>query len=188
VYTRLFVYDSQGRILVSSSRDGAASVAGERIDEDTLAAVLALRSEQQYHVTPFRPDPLYDVRPTYVYHAAIRDPGTDAGGIGIVFDAEAEFSAMLQGALGGTDNVSALFIDRGGRVVASTDRTRPAGSRIELDPQLLALDNGRHASRVVEHDGQYAVMACCASSGYRDDVHALVFIACRGFESLSPRI
>jgi chemotaxis signal transduction protein len=204
VYTRLFVYDSQGRILVSSSRDGAASVAGERIDEDTLAAVLALRSEQQYHVTPFRPDPLYDGRPTYVYHAAIRDPGIDAGaeggvtggvvgGIGIVFDAEAEFSAMLQGALGGTDDASALFIDRGGRVIASTDRTRPVGARIELDPRLLALDNGRHASRVVEHDGQYAVMACCATSGYRefkvsdgyrDDVLALVF---RTFGAVCPR-
>ncbi|WP_075795672.1 chemotaxis protein CheW [Massilia putida] len=197
VYTRLFVYDSQGRILVSSSRDGAASMAGERIDEDTLAAVLALRGEQQYHVTPFRPDPLYDGRPTYVYHAAIRDPGMDAGGvvggIGIVFDAEAEFSAMLKGALGDTDNASALFVDRGGRVIASTDRTRPVGARIELDPQLLALDNGRHASRVVEHDGQYAVMACCASSGYRefkvsdgyrDDVLALVFLT---FGAVCPR-
>jgi chemotaxis signal transduction protein len=199
VYTRLFIYDRGGRILVSSSRDGGAGMAGERIDKDTLAAVLALRSEQQYHVTPFRPDPLYDGRPTYIYHAAIRDPGSDCradgvtGGIGIVFDAEAEFSAMLQGALGGKDNASALFVDRGGRVIASTDRAHPVGSRIDLDPQLLALENGRHASRVVEHDGQYAVMACCASSGYRefkvsdgyrDDVLALVL---RTFGAVCPR-
>jgi chemotaxis signal transduction protein len=90
-------------------------------------------------------------------------------------------------------NASALFIDRGGRVIASTDRTRPVGSRIELDPQLLSLDNGRSVSRVVEHDGQYAVMACCASSGYRefkvsdgyrDDVLAVVF---RTFGAVCPR-
>jgi hypothetical protein len=48
VYTRLFVYDSDGRILVSSSRDGAASVAGERIDGDTLAAVMACCASSGY--------------------------------------------------------------------------------------------------------------------------------------------
>jgi chemotaxis signal transduction protein len=171
-------------------------VAGQQVDPGTLAAVLALRSEQQYHVTPFRPDPLYEDRPTWVYHAAIRDPGDDAeivGGIGIVFDAQAELLAMLQGALGGKAGASALFVDRHGTVVASTDPGRPAGTRLELDPVLLALPNGRQASRVVVHDGQYAVMACSAScgyrefkvsDGYRDDVLAIVF---RTFGAVSPR-
>ena len=196
VYTRIVVYDRDGRILVSSSRDGAPGVAGCQVDRDTLAAVLALRSEQQYHVTPFRPDPLYDHRPTYVYHAAIRDPGDDAevvGGIGIVFDAQAELLAMLQGALGGKPGASALFVDRQGTVIASTDPTRPVGARLELDAALLALPGGGQASRVVVHDGQYAVMACSVScgyrefkvsDGYREDVLAVVY---RTFGAVNPR-
>jgi chemotaxis signal transduction protein len=196
VYTRIVVYDREGRILVSSSRDGGPGVTGQLIDPDTLAAVLALRSEQRYHVTPFRPDALYDNRPTWVYHAAIRDPGDDAevvGGIGIVFDAQAELLAMLQGALGDKPGANALFVDRQGTVVASTDPARPVGARLELDAALLALPNGERASRVVEHDGQYAVMACGAScgyrefkvsDGYRDDVLAVVF---RTFGEVSPR-
>jgi chemotaxis signal transduction protein len=196
VYTRIVVYDRDGRILVSSSRDGAPGVAGCQVDRDTLAAVLALRSEQQYHVTPFRPDPLYDDRPTYVYHAAIRDPDDDAevvGGIGIVFDAQAELLAMLQGALGGKPGASALFVDRQGTVIASTDPTRPVGARLELDAALLALPGGGQASRVVVHDGQYAVMACSVScgyrefkvsDGYREDVLAVVF---RTFGAVNPR-
>lgn len=196
VYTRIVVYDRDGRILVSSSRDGAPGVAGHQIDPGTLAAVLALRSEQQYHVTPFRPDPLYENRPTYVYHAAIRDPGDDAevvGGIGIVFDAQAELLAMLQGALGGMPGASALFVDRQGTVVASTDPARPIGARLELDAELLALPNGGQAARVVVHDGQYAVMASSVScgyrefkvsDGYREDVLAVVF---RTFGAVNPR-
>jgi chemotaxis signal transduction protein len=196
VYTRIVVYDRDGRIIVSSSRDGAPGVAGRQVDAGTLAAVLALRSEQQYHVTPFRPDPLYDNRPTWVYHAALRDPGADAevvGGIGIVFDAQAELLAMLQGALGGKPGASALFVDRQGTVIASTDAGRPVGSRLDLDPTLLALPCGRQAARVVVHDGQYAVMACSAScgyrefkvsDGYRDDVLAVVF---HTFGEVRPR-
>lgn len=195
VYTRIVVYDRDGRILVASSRDGGPGATGQLIDAGTLAAVLGLRSEQQYHVTPFRPDPLYDDRPTYVYHAAIRDPG-DAevvGGIGIVFDAQAELLAMLQGALGGKPGASALFVDRQGTVIASTDPARPVGARLELDAALLALPGGERASRVVVHDGQYAVMACSAScgyrefkvsDGYREDVLAVVF---RTFGEVTPR-
>jgi chemotaxis signal transduction protein len=189
VYTRLVVYDRNGCIVASSSRDTDAGVTGRQIAADTLTAVLALRDEQQYHVTPFQPEALYDGRKTYVYHAAIR-PGNEmeaseaVGGIGIVFDAYAEFHAMLQGALGDKNGMSALFVDRSGNVIASTDTLHPIGTRLELDPALLRLENGSRASHVFVHDNQYAVMACCASSGYRefkvadsyrDDVLAIVF-------------
>ncbi|HEY0844647.1 MAG TPA: chemotaxis protein CheW [Noviherbaspirillum sp.] len=188
VYTRIFVYDDTGRILASTNpQDGHASVIGTHIDDTTLAAVRALRSEQHYHVTPFVPTPLYGNRPTYVYHAAIRAPGHPTqivGGIGIVFDAEVEFAAMLRGALGDKQDVTALFIDRGGRVISSTDPNRPVGAQLDLDPALLKLDNGASASRIVLHDGHYAIMGSTVSTGYREfkvadgykeDVIAVVF-------------
>ncbi len=188
VYTRLFVYDASGEIIASTSRRGdGMSVIGSTVDAVTLAAVRGLRSEQDYHVTPFEATPLYGNRPTYVYHAAIRDPDRPSvvvGGIGIVFDAEPEFAAMLHGALGDKAGATALFIDRDARVIAGTDPTRPVGTLLDIDPSLLRLENGSSASRIVLHDGHYAVMGCTASSGYREfkvsdgykeDVIAVVF-------------
>jgi chemotaxis signal transduction protein len=188
VYTRLFVYDASGCIVASTQPQGAqASVVGTFIDAQTLAQVCALRTEQDYCVTPFAPSPLYEGQPTYVYHAAIRDPGDEAsvvGGIGIVFDATPEFSAMLRGALGNKAGRSALFVDRQGGIIASTDPRRPVGSTLALEHSLLALPNGSSASRIVIHDGHYAIMGCSTSSGYREfkvsdgyreDVLAVVF-------------
>ncbi|OIQ74312.1 CheW-like domain protein [mine drainage metagenome] len=186
VYTRIFVYDTSGCIIASTGQDGAV-VVGTPIDPVTLARVCALRSEQDYYVTPFAPTPLYDGQATYIYHAAIRAPEDDAtvvGGIGIVFDATPEFLAMLRGGLGSKPGMNALFVDRQGCVLSSTDPTRPVGSILKLDPSLLALPNGASASRIVIHDNHYAVMGCTVSSGYREfkvtdgyreDVLAFVF-------------
>ncbi|WP_066708992.1 chemotaxis protein CheW [Curvibacter delicatus] len=188
VYTRIFVYDADGCI-VASTQPGQAdsSVIGRHVDATTLARVQALRSEQDYHVTPFEPSALYGGQPTYIYHAAIRDPQNESrvvGGIGIVFDAAPEFAAMLKGGLGGQADMQALFVDRTGRVIASTDPARPVGSVLELDAGWSQLPNGQSASRIVVHDGQYAIMGCTVSSGYREfkvsdgyseDVLAIVF-------------
>jgi len=188
VYTRLFVYDSEGCIVAcTQAGQGDSSVIGRHVDAATLARVQALRSEQDYHVTPFEPSALYGDQPTYIYHAAIRDPQNESrivGGIGIVFDAAPEFAAMLQGALGGQADMQALFVDRSGRVIASTDPVRPVGSVLALDAPLSQLPKGQSASRTVIHDGQYAIMGCTVSSGYREfkvsdgyseDVLAVVF-------------
>ncbi|RJG02467.1 chemotaxis protein CheW [Noviherbaspirillum sedimenti] len=188
VYTRIFVYDRNGMI-VASSRDGEGgnTIVGAALDAATLASVKALRGEQNYHVTPFVPTSLYKGAPTYVYHAAIRAPdnaGVVVGGIGIVFDATVEFSAMLNSGLAGKDAAHAFYVDRQGRIISSTDPARPVGSVLDIDPVLLKLPGGSGTSRIVEDRGHYAVMGCTACSGYRefkvsdgyvDDVLAVVF-------------
>ncbi|WP_293778492.1 chemotaxis protein CheW [uncultured Oxalicibacterium sp.] len=172
VYTRLFVYDEEGVIIAATDfRGDGLDVVGSHIGEETLAHVRGLANDQQYAVSAFETTPLYGGRPTYIYHAAIRHPDNEmrvVGGIGIVFDAEPEFAAMLQGALGEKEGVSALFIDRNGRIISSTDATRPIGSLLEIDPVLLTLPNGASASRIVIHDGHYATLGCTVSHGYRE--------------------
>ena len=166
VYTSLVMYDRSGAI-IANTRTGSV----ESIDAAILEQVLALRSEQDYVVTPFAPSPLYEGKPTYVYHAAIRMPGDDStviGGIGIVFDAEKEFDAMLRGALGDKPGLQAYFIDRAGAVLASTDPLRPIGSRLDIAPQLAAMENGHSGSRLLTHDEHYALMGCTVSHGYRE--------------------
>lgn len=186
VYTRLFVYDRQGRIIAStgSQRD---AVLGSQVDATTLEQVLALRTQQQYHVSHFAPSALYDARDTYIYHAAIRTPGSSdevVGGIGIVFDSEPELRNMLDSGLAGKDKMSAFYVNRDGRIISSTDPARAVGSQLEIDPALLCVENGQSASCVAMHDGQYAIVACSVSNGYREfkvsdgykeDVIAVVF-------------
>ncbi|WP_245200421.1 chemotaxis protein CheW [Herbaspirillum sp. LeCh32-8] len=186
VYTRLFVYDRHGRI-VAATGDALESVIGSSIDADTLAQVMALRTQQQYHVSSFAPSALYGGRDTYIYHAAIRALGNDGevvGGIGIVFDSAPELRNMLDAGLAGKDKMSALYVDRRGRILSSTDASRPTGSMLDIDPALLQVANGEGRSGVTVHDGQYAIVAVSASNGYREfkvsdgykeDVIAVVF-------------
>ncbi|HEX5805100.1 MAG TPA: chemotaxis protein CheW [Macromonas sp.] len=171
VYTRLYVYDRQGRILANSHTGNDQRAIGQHIDASTLQAVLKLDDEQKYHVSPFEVSELSDGKPTYIYHAAIRHPDNErdiVGGIGIAFDSERELAAMLHGGLGSKTDSNAYFVDRGGRIIASTDARRPVGSVLELDADLLSLPNGQVSSRIVVHDGQYATMGCSTSQGYRE--------------------
>ena len=187
VYTRIVVYDLDGRIVAASREGPGASLVGERIDAAVLAQVRALPGPQDYAVTPFTPSPLYEGRPTYVYHAAIRDPQQDdavVGGIGIVFDSEVELAAMLAGGQGERAGLACLLVERSGKVIASTDPARPVGGQVQLEPELLALENGSGVARIVVHDGHYAIMTVKAGAGYREfkrsdgyraDVLAVVF-------------
>lgn len=171
VYTRLYVYDRHGRILANSHTPNAQSAVGTHIDSETRQAVLKLDDEQRYHVSQFEASDISDGKPTYIYHAAIRHPDNEreiVGGIGIAFDSEREFAAMLQGGLGTKSGSKAFFVTRGGRIISSTDALRPVGSTLELDADLLALPNGRVQSRIVVIDGHYATLGCAVSQGYRE--------------------
>lgn len=169
VYSRLFVYDRAGRIVAAT---GSQDVVGSRIAPDTLGAVCGLRSEMDHYAEPFGASPLYDGRPTFVYHAAIRHPGRDAavvGGIGIVFDSAVELRNMLDSGVAGRADMQAFLVSPDGQVLCGTDPAWPAGTRLPLERSLLesAAQQGA-ARRIVEHAGQYCVAACARAGGYRE--------------------
>lgn len=169
VYTCLFVYDVEGQIIASTHADGVAPES--MLDQETLHNVLALPNEQAYYVSAFVPCALYEDGSTYVYHAAIRHPDDATrvvGGIGIVFDAGPEFSAMLRGALGDKQGVQAFFIDRTGTIISSTDASHPIGSTLSMTPAMLALSNGESASEIRTHDDNYVIVGATVSHGYRE--------------------
>lgn len=171
VYTRIFVYDCHGTIIASTNASqNDESIIGKQIDSASLTQVMQLRTEQQYIVSPFTSDTLYENEPTYIYHAAIRSNDNNAvvGGIGIVFDATPEFTAMLKDGIPDKPSFKAFYINRQGRIISSTDPTRPIGSTLEISKDLLALPNGVNTSKVVIHDNHYAILGCSVSSGYRE--------------------
>lgn len=169
VYSRLVVYDRHGRIVAAT---GTQDVVGSHIADETLRAVAALRSESEHVTERFGPSPLYDGRPTFVYHAAIRHPEREAsviGGIGIVFDSAVELVNMLDSGVAGRADMRAFLVSPDGQVLASTDPSYPAGTALALGDDLFetAAQHGR-AARILAHDGQYCVAACARAQGYRE--------------------
>ena len=183
VYTRLYLYDAQGAILVST---GTPLPDGARVTPDTLSQVRALSDTQRYHVEGFGPHPLYADAATYVYHAAIRhpqDPKRVIGGIGLVFDSAPELRAMLDGAVAHKADTHALFVSPQGRVLASTHPDHPVGSAWTHPVPNTQVARGQFDTQIGVHAGQYAVVATATSAGYRefktsdghrDDVQAVV--------------
>ncbi|WP_291598118.1 chemotaxis protein CheW [Comamonas sp.] len=176
VYQQIMVYDARGKVVAISQRgpEGSRELLGTCIEEDSLLQVLALEGTQAYHVSPWRACAQYeDDGPTYVYHAAIRNAdGVALGGIGLVFHAEREFKAMLDGVIGAPSGDAGArwvaYLDRSGMVLSSSDGPVQPGMRPDLPPQMLALAPGQSMARAMVHQGQYCVVAIAAGSGYRE--------------------
>jgi chemotaxis signal transduction protein len=170
VYSRLFVYDRSGRIVAST---GTQDIVGSNVGGETLGRVCALRSVQDHYPEPFAPTPLYDGKPTFIYHAAVRHPEQESqvvGGIGIVFDAQPELLNMLHGGVAARPSVQAYFVTPDGRVLSATDPACPPGSQLDAAAGLLAAASAQDGSlsRIVIHRGQYAIAAATAATGYRE--------------------
>lgn len=180
VYTNLFVYDRTGRILACSN-PGERRLEGRLLDAGFVPATLRLADSQSYAVSDFEPTDLYAengvARPTYVYNAAVTSlvrPGEVLGGIGIVFDAAPQFSSMLRDCLprDGQGNIQegseGMFVEPGGRIIASTNPDHAPGEIVELPGAFRELAEGRSDSRLVAGaDGLHAA-GCAHSAGYRE--------------------
>lgn len=162
VYTRLVVFDAEGRIRAVSNDDAEAPLADSLLDPAWLQACAALQDTQRYAVSDFVASPLSGGVPTYVYLAAVRagQPRRQVGGIAIVFDAAREFGAMLQGVLGGRPGLAA-FVDAAGQVLASTDDTLGAGQPLPFDA----------TQPIVVHGKTTCAAASVAGGGYREFRH-----------------
>jgi len=193
VYETLIVFDHRGRVVAVSTPESQHRV-GEQLHAPWVRDCLAIRNTQHYTVSAFEPSPLYRDRHTYIYGAAIHASGklgSVVGGIGIVFDAEPQFRAILEDTLPRTDGGGvepgsfALFADRQRRVIASSDPAVPIGQTMDLDPAFFQLGKGQGTARFVRHDGTIYAVGAQASNGYREyksandcyqnDVIALVF-------------
>ena len=194
VYTNLFVFDIQRRILAVSNGNDAALVNTCLPDLPFIQSALAVKDSQRYVVSPFDPTPLYSGNNTYVYLTSILSPDASmrvVGGIGIVFDSQPQFAAMLEDALPRDDNGLPLagafdiFAERHGRIIASTHPDKSPGEMITLDERFIGMANGARDSAIIEHEGQHYAVGAAMSQGYREykttgdyenDVLALIFV------------
>lgn len=193
VYYNLVVFDTHGRVIaVSQPRD--VDWVGKVIQENWVKHVLSLPDSQGYAVSDFAPTPLYGNRHSYIYGAAIRSPDGEriVGGVGIVFDSEPQFAAMLEDALPRDQSGGILpgcfgaFVEPSGHVIASTHASYPPGSKLPVAPAFLACPKGADRAGIVLLGQSYFALGARTSSGYREykdaqdayrnDVIALIFI------------
>lgn len=174
VYTHMFIYDRDG-VIVAVSNPDEMHLIGKRVGQSWATDTLELESTQDYIVSRFEASPFYNHSHTYVYNACIRDfNGKNIGGIGVVFDSEPQFQAMLNDVLPKDENnavkngMFALFIDRHGTVISSTNSEITVGSSINVDEDLLKLPSGYSDARIVRYNGIYYAVGATCSNGYRE--------------------
>ncbi|MET0519939.1 MAG: chemotaxis protein CheW [Burkholderiaceae bacterium] len=178
VYALLLVFDADGRIVAVSDPAQAHRV-GTTLTQPWVAATLALRDRERYAVSRHEASGLYGAQgdeASYVYAAALPAPADESrvlGGIAIVFDGRPQFAAMLRDALPQGPGVAGLFLDRSGRVVASTDERWPVGTQGPLDAGLLNLDAGGQQRAELELDGVIHAVGIAMSGGYREYRHGV---------------
>ncbi len=171
VYYGLFVYDRHGEV-VAVSNDSLAHFSGRKLSDEFVQRTLQLQDSQRYSVSAFAKTPLYADRCTYIYGAPILDPEPGShravGGIGIVFDSEPQFEAMLLDALPSREGGCAFFADRDGRLVASTLSSLKPGDKLDIDPDFFKIPNGEALSKIVQFGDKLCIAGCACSSGYRE--------------------
>lgn len=193
VYTNLIVFDQRGKV-VAVSNGRYENLVGNAIGTSWSKTVMTHQDSQQYTVSAFETTELYDGRPSYIYSAGVQSLSGQrvVGGIGIVFDAEPEFAAMLDDVLpkdntGKTQkNCFAVFTDEDKRIISSANDNYEVGSLFEIDENFYNLEKGQSTSSVVELNGRYYALGCARSSGYREfksatdnyqqDVYAFVML------------
>lgn len=172
VYTRLFIFDKTGKILVASNLHGDdITLQNGILTEEWARKTLALKETRQYEVSPFEPTYLYADFPTYIYAAAIRSPDNEvAGGIGIVFDAGPEFQRMLDDCLPDFPGAYALFVERDSRrvIASSSGAGIGIGEVAHFDNAFFELLPGQSCESLTVFRGKYNIIAAVASNGYRE--------------------
>lgn len=192
VYSNLILFDPSGQVLAVSN-PAYNDCLGKTLDEPWIRTTLGLPETRSYAVSRFVPSKLYEGRPTYIFSAAVRDPDEHepVGGIAIVFDAEPQFRAMLADALprqadgAPLPGAFAVFAERNGRVIASTDPQLVPGEPLMIGYEFFNQPQGESCTNTIIYNGRYYAVGSTMSAGYREyntacdshrnDVVALVF-------------
>lgn len=175
VYENLVLFDRFGKI-ISVSNSNYKDCVGTIIEHDWVSKIRVQANSQEYTVSSFEPTHLYQNKHTYVYAAAIRslDNSNIVGGIGIVFDSEPQFKAILNdvsprdGNGNLIENSFTAFVDGDLKIIASTRPNAVIGSKFSLLPSLDKLNNGSDAFDIAVYQNRYYAVGGYASSGYRE--------------------
>lgn len=186
VYTVLFLFDKNGKIIAVSNPSCGDKI-GCVLSDEYIRKVASNYREDEYFVSPFKSSDLYSDKSTYIYSASITDCAggqRTVGGIGIVFDSEFQFETMLKEAISVREDAFAIYTDRQGFIISSTNQEMIPGRITNFPKRFLEIKNGESNSEIIVYDNAYYVVGYSCSCGYREyknndgyknDVIAFVF-------------
>ena len=175
VYTNLFIYDNTGKVLAVSN-EKYNNIINTKLNEKWITNTLKIKDSSKYYVSYFDKTFLYDGKYTFIFNAAINnDENENIGGIGIVFDCENQFKAMLQDALPSNEKGEvqtgyfSLFVEKNyGTVISCSDDSHQIGEKIDIDSEFLNLKRDESLSKIIEYRGKYYLVGAKCSKGYRE--------------------
>lgn len=172
VYTNLFIYDTNG-VIISVSNDEQKYLIGKQLSLDVVTKTKNLENTNSYFVSKFEQTQLYDEDYTYIYYSAIKQGKDFLGGIGIVFDSNPEFKAMLKESIPNYNEkknkeVFGVYADADKKIISSSNPELNIGEKLNLDDKFFNLTNGESYSEIVIYDNKYYAIGVKCSQGYRE--------------------
>jgi len=165
VYTNLFIYDKNKKVIAASHNQALLS---QELDYDYIEKTLQNKESQNYYVSSFEPTELYDNKPTYIYSASIVHNGKVVGGIGIVFDAKEEFKAMIKESFPHSKKGFMLFLDSNKTIISSSTSKYKVFETFEIEDKFLENRKNHTLYDFVSIDGVEYIVASVKSKGYRE--------------------
>ncbi len=182
VYTNIFIFNAKAEVIATSQDD---TILGTKLQENYVSATLRNTNAQNYFVSDFEKTPLYQNKATYIYSASIVVNGKTLGGIGVVFDAEPEFKAILQDTSPLDTGSFMLFVDKDKKIIATYNSNLALLSTLDIDDVFVKKENHAISQEVIFKGKEY-IISSVYSQGYREykrednyanDVFCLCFIA-----------
>ncbi len=176
VYTNLFIYDKNG-VIIAVSQDDQQHFIGKKLDTIWSNKTLTMKDASKYCVSDFEKTELYDSRPTYIYNAPIKSAKNEniiVGGIGIVFDSEVEFKAMIDESMPRTvkdevkNGVFGVFTSKDKTIISSSKEEYKVGTLLDIDDKFFNLKNGETYSEIITLDNKFYTIGVKCSNGYRE--------------------
>ena len=176
VYTNLFIYDKNG-IVIAVSNKNEKHLVGRKLSDKWVKNTLNITDSSNYCVSDFEKSNLYNAKHTYIYNAPIlslKEEQKVLGGIGIVFDSEMEFEAMINESLTKQedgrvkDGLFSVLTTKERIIIASNNEQYNTGELFNLDKKFFELKSGDSLSEIVEFNGNYYALGAQCSKGYRE--------------------
>ena len=176
VYTNIFLYDKNG-VVVGVSNKNETHLVGRKLSNKWVADTLNIINSSKYCVSDFEQSNLYNSKYTYIYNAPIlslKDEDKVLGGIGIVFDSEVEFEAMINESLpkqedsSVKDTLFSVLTTKEQVIIASNNSEYHTGQLFNIDKKFFELKAGESISEIINFNGTYYALGAQCSKGYRE--------------------
>ena len=174
VYSGMFVFDAEGRVTAVSGCC-AKNLTGKKITDKFISDILSNSDETKYFVSPFRKSHFYGGNYTYICAASVTDPvnpSKTVGGIGAVFDSDAQLRHMLEQAKPDGEKSFCALTDKSGGIILSTRGDMPAGTKLGVPERFFKTEKGKPLSEILAYDNMYYAVGCACLP----DCGALVFV------------